>query len=152
MILGLRRSLSFCPLQQPLNSLQPFYASLSLRQWDDHILYWRNYVPNGRRWLLVVVRSRSVDVCAAYHSDPKTLMLDLKHAATPMVLLAWYLRRGMYSFVRTYIRACTDCQCRKTPALQPASPLRPLHCPLRPYDCVSINLYGLLSSSLSVNR
>lgn len=98
----------------------------------------------------MVPRHMRTDICAAFHTDPQSAHAGV--LKTYNRLRQRFYWRGMYAFVCKYIRACTACQRRKTPAQRPAGTLQPLPCPARPFDRVGIDLYGPLPSTTSGNR
>ena len=57
----------------------------------------------------------------------------------------------MYTYVRKYIRSCTECQRRKT-TYHASGELQPLPCPARPFDRIGIDLYGPLPCTPAGNR
>lgn len=151
-----RKDAWICQLLDFLTDPSTYPASRTLRRQAAHftirddLLYRRNYASDGRRWLLVVPRHMRTDICAAFHTDPQSAHAGV--LKTYNRLRQRFYWRGMYAFVCKYIRACTACQRRKTPAQRPAGTLQPLPCPARPFDRVGIDLYGPLPSTTSGNR
>lgn len=146
-IAALRDLLSETPTLPASRALRRQAVHFTIR---DDLLHRRNYASDGRKWLLVIPRSLRSTICASFHVDPQCA-----HAGvfkTYERLRQRYYWRGMFTYVRKFVRSCTDCQRRKSAPCRSAGALQPLPCPARPFDRVGIDLYGPLPMTPAGNR
>lgn len=145
-ISGLISILSDPLTPSPSRALRRQASNFCLR---DDLLYRRNYLSDGRKCLLVIPRHLRAAICEAFHADPQCAHAGLFKTYARLRLRFYW--RGMYNYVRKFIRSCAQCQRQKLPPGQ-VYPSQPLPCPSRPFDRVGIDIYGPLPSTLAGNR
>lgn len=132
------------------SSNRAFLRSVHHFQIRDGLLYRRNYLPQGNRWLLCIPQELRGDVLRSLHSEPTS-----GHAGflkTYRRISQRYFWPRLYRSVQSFVQSCPDCQRHKRPPQSPTGLLQPLPCPERPFQRVGIDLIGPLHASASGNR
>lgn len=89
-------------------------------------------------------------ICSSFHSNP--------HCAHAGVFKTYewfwkrYYWRGMFTFVRQFIRGCQECQRQKKPTPPGATPLQSLSCIDHPFKRVGIIIHCPLPLIMAGNR
>ncbi|UYV66609.1 K02A2.6-like [Cordylochernes scorpioides] len=112
---------------------------------ENGCLYKRNPRPEGRAWLLVVLRVRRKDILKEHHNH--MICGHLGVTRTMHRLKDKYFWPSMLKDVVEYVRTCHLCQSRKGSNQLPAGLLHPIPAANYPFERVGIDILGPLSST-----
>lgn len=143
------------PILQHLNGTFPSTKQRFIKKTQnfcliDGHLYRRNYMPEGRRWLLAVPSEFRSEILHHFHDDLTAGHLGLfKTYARIRNRFFW---PGMYRTICKYVRSCPQCQRYKRSSSAPTGLLQPLTPPPKPFDVLGVDLLGPLPQSTTGNR
>ncbi|UYV71727.1 hypothetical protein LAZ67_9000138, partial [Cordylochernes scorpioides] len=92
-------------------------------------IYKNNPTPTGNPWLLVIPKTKQLELLEQMHDHPTSGHM-----------------------VEKYVSSCPECQFRKTPSQQPSGQLQPIPPASRPFERIGIDLLGRFPKSINGNR
>lgn len=116
----------------------------------SEVLYKRNFSSIGATYLLVVPTALRPEVLRACHNEATSGHLGYTRTLA-RVQQRYYWPR-LNAAVKHHVRACLDCQRRKSPPTKPAGLLQPVQVPRTPFDQIGMDILGPLPTSTAGNR
>ncbi|UYV68419.1 hypothetical protein LAZ67_5004277, partial [Cordylochernes scorpioides] len=113
-------------------------------------IYKNNPTPTGNPWLLVIPKTKQLELLEQMHDHPTSGHMGIKR--TYSRIKDKYFWPSMFKTVEKYVSSCPECQFRKTPSQQPSGQLQPIPPASRPFERIGIDLLGRFPKSIHGNR
>ncbi|UYV65911.1 hypothetical protein LAZ67_3005874 [Cordylochernes scorpioides] len=113
-------------------------------------IYKNNPTPTGNLWLLVIPKTKQLELLEQMHDHPTSGHMGIKR--TYSRIKDKYFWPSMFKTVEKYVSSCPECQFRKTPSQQPSGQLQPIPPASRPFERIGIDLLGRFPKSINGNR
>ncbi|UYV74125.1 K02A2.6-like [Cordylochernes scorpioides] len=113
-------------------------------------IYKNNPTPTGNPWLLVIPKTKQLELLEQMHDHPTSGHMGIKR--TYSRIKDKYFWPSMFKTVEKYVSSCPECQFRKTPSQQPSGQLQPIPPASRPFERIGIDLLGRFPKSINGNR
>ncbi|UYV70961.1 hypothetical protein LAZ67_8001260, partial [Cordylochernes scorpioides] len=113
-------------------------------------IYKNNPTPTGNPWLLVIPKTKRLELLEQMHDHPTSGHMGIKR--TYSRIKDKYFWPSMFKTVEKYVSSCPECQFRKTPSQQPSGQLQPIPPASRPFERIGIDLLGRFPKSINGNR
>ncbi|UYV73036.1 K02A2.6-like [Cordylochernes scorpioides] len=113
-------------------------------------IYKNNPTPTGNPWLLVIPKTKQLELLEQMHDHPTSGHMGIKR--TYSRIKDKYFWPSMFKTVEKYVSSCPECQFRKAPSQQPSGQLQPIPPASRPFERIGIDLLGRFPKSINGNR
>lgn len=137
-------------LQQIDSQIRPLFTNLSTNPDSEFVLFKgvlfkRNSIDRGRKFLLVVPSTMRREILSRNHDDPTSGHFGIEKTLSRLSDRFWWPR--MAKHVRNFVLSCVHCQCFKHVSRPHAGLLEPIPPPSHPFHTIGVDHLGPLKET-----